>query len=68
MSWITSSIFAGTGGGRCAKVVILGPYDLDFTALEEHDHEGIILDMMDAFAHPFHYIYDLGMFATMHQS
>jgi predicted nucleotidyltransferase component of viral defense system len=28
--------------------------DLDFTSLEEHDHEAIILEMMDAFARPFH--------------
>ena len=28
--------------------------DLDFTALEEHDHEAIILNMMDAFTKPFH--------------
>ena len=28
--------------------------NLDFTALEEHDHEAIILDMMDAFQQPFH--------------
>jgi predicted nucleotidyltransferase component of viral defense system len=28
--------------------------DLDFTALEEHDHEDIILDMMKAFEKEFH--------------
>lgn len=28
--------------------------DLDFTATEDHDHEAIILDMMEAFEAPFH--------------
>jgi predicted nucleotidyltransferase component of viral defense system len=28
--------------------------DLDFTGIEEHDHEEIILDMMHAFDQPFH--------------
>jgi predicted nucleotidyltransferase component of viral defense system len=28
--------------------------DLDFTGLEEHDHEDIILAMMEAFEQPFH--------------
>jgi predicted nucleotidyltransferase component of viral defense system len=28
--------------------------DLDFTALDEHDHEALILDMMAAFEQPFH--------------
>ena len=28
--------------------------DLDFTGVEEHDHEDIILEMMQAFARPFH--------------
>ena len=46
-------------GGTCLRKMIIGSQgrfstDLDFTALEEHDHETIILDMMDAFAHPFH--------------
>lgn len=46
-------------GGTCLRRMIIGSQgrfstDLDFTALEEHDHETIILDMMDAFAKPFH--------------
>jgi predicted nucleotidyltransferase component of viral defense system len=28
--------------------------DLDFTGLEEHDHEDVVLDMMQAFEQPFH--------------
>lgn len=31
--------------------------DLDFTGLEEHDHEDIILEMMAAFEQPFHGIH-----------
>ena len=46
-------------GGTCIRKMVIGSQgrfstDLDFTALEEHDHETIILDMMDAFAQPFH--------------
>ena len=46
-------------GGTCIRKMIMGNQgrfstDLDFTALEEHDHEAIILDMMDAFREPFH--------------
>jgi predicted nucleotidyltransferase component of viral defense system len=46
-------------GGTCIRKMVIGSQgrfstDLDFTALEEHDHESVILDMMDAFAHPFH--------------
>jgi predicted nucleotidyltransferase component of viral defense system len=46
-------------GGTCLRKMVIGSQgrfstDLDFTALEEHDHETIILDMMDAFAQPFH--------------
>jgi predicted nucleotidyltransferase component of viral defense system len=46
-------------GGTCLRKMVIGSQgrfstDLDFTALEEHDHEAIILDMMDAFAQPFH--------------
>src|SRR6266404_3768645 len=42
-------------GGTCLRKMVIGSQgrfstDLDFTALEEHDHEAIILDMMDAFA------------------
>ena len=46
-------------GGTCLRKMVIGSQgrfstDLDFTALEEHDHETVILDMMDAFAQPFH--------------
>src|SRR5262245_17955829 len=46
-------------GGTCLRKMIIGSQgrfstDLDFTAIEEHDHETIILDMMDAFSKPFH--------------
>jgi len=46
-------------GGTCLRKMVIGSQgrfstDLDFTALEEHDHETVILDMMDAFAKPFH--------------
>lgn len=46
-------------GGTCIRKMVIGTQgrfstDLDFTALEEHDHESVILDMMDAFATPFH--------------
>ena len=46
-------------GGTCIRKMVIGNQgrfstDLDFTALEEHDYELIILDMMDAFAQPFH--------------
>jgi predicted nucleotidyltransferase component of viral defense system len=46
-------------GGTCLLKMVIGSQgrfstDLDFTALEEHDHETVILDMMDAFAQPFH--------------
>ena len=46
-------------GGTCIRKMVIGTQgrfstDLDFTALEEHDHETVILDMMDAFAKPFH--------------
>src|SRR5271154_7533481 len=38
-------------GGTCLRKMVIGSQgrfstDLDFTALEEHDHETIILDMM----------------------
>ena len=39
-------MFIGSGGRFSTN--------LDFTRLEEHDHEEIILDMMGAFEHPFH--------------
>jgi predicted nucleotidyltransferase component of viral defense system len=46
-------------GGTCLRKMVIGSQgrfstDLDFTALEEHDHQTVILDMMDAFAQPFH--------------
>lgn len=46
-------------GGTCLRKMIIGSQgrfstDLDFTALEEHDHEAMILDMMVTFAEPFH--------------
>jgi predicted nucleotidyltransferase component of viral defense system len=46
-------------GGTCIRKMVIGNQgrfstDLDFTALEEHDHESIIIDMMEAFAQPFH--------------
>ena len=46
-------------GGTCLRKMIIGTQgrfstDLDFTALEEHDHETVVLDMMDACTEPFH--------------
>ena len=46
-------------GGTCIRKMHLGSQgrfstDLDFTGLEEHDHEDVILEMMDAFTQPFH--------------
>ncbi len=46
-------------GGTCLRKIFVGSQgrfstDLDFTGMEEHDHEGIILDMMQAFEQPFH--------------
>jgi predicted nucleotidyltransferase component of viral defense system len=46
-------------GGTCLRKIFLGSQgrfstDLDFTGTEEHDHEDIILDMMQAFDEPFH--------------
>jgi len=46
-------------GGTCLRKMVIGSQgrfstDLDFTSLVEHDHETVILDMMDAFARPFH--------------
>ncbi len=45
-------------GGTCLRKMFVGTggrfsTDLDFTSLEEHDHEDIILDMMAAFEEPF---------------
>src|SRR5271167_2441396 len=46
-------------GGTCLRKIFVGSQgrfstDLDFTGIEEHDHEEIILDMMQAFEPPFH--------------
>jgi predicted nucleotidyltransferase component of viral defense system len=46
-------------GGTCLRKMFLGNQgrfstDLDFTGIEEHAHEDVILDMMGAFEQPFH--------------
>ena len=46
-------------GGTCLRKIFIGSggrfsTDLDFTRVEEHDHEEVILAMMEAFDHPFH--------------
>jgi predicted nucleotidyltransferase component of viral defense system len=46
-------------GGTCLRKMFTGSQgrfstDLDFTRIEEHDHEEVILAMMDAFEQPFH--------------
>jgi len=46
-------------GGTCLRKMFIGSQgrfstDLDFTALEEHDHEDVILAMMGAFEKEFH--------------
>ena len=46
-------------GGTCLRKMFVGSQgrfstDLDFTGIEEHDHEEIILDMMQTFELPFH--------------
>ena len=46
-------------GGTCLRKMFIGSQgrfstDLDFTAVEEHDHEDIILAMMGAFEQEFH--------------
>ena len=46
-------------GGTCLRKMYIGSHgrfstDLDFTGVEEHDHEEIILEMMQAFDQPFH--------------
>jgi uncharacterized protein len=46
-------------GGTCLRKIFVGSQgrfstDLDFTGIEEHGHEEVILDMMQAFAQPFH--------------
>ena len=46
-------------GGTCLRKMFIGSQgrfstDLDFTGIEKHDHEDIILEMMQAFEQPFH--------------
>jgi predicted nucleotidyltransferase component of viral defense system len=46
-------------GGTCLRKMFIGSHgrfstDLDFTGIEEHDHEDIILEMMQGFERPFH--------------
>jgi predicted nucleotidyltransferase component of viral defense system len=46
-------------GGTCLRKMVIGSQgrfstDLDFTGIEEHDHETVILDMMAAFQEPYH--------------
>lgn len=46
-------------GGTCLRKMVIGNQgrfstDLDFTALEIHDHEAVVLDMMATFEQPFH--------------
>ena len=46
-------------GGTCLRKMFLGTQgrfstDLDFTGIEEHDHEELILTMMEAFEQPLH--------------
>ncbi len=46
-------------GGTCLRKMFIGSggrfsTDLDFTRIEEHDHEDLILAMMEAFEPPFH--------------
>jgi predicted nucleotidyltransferase component of viral defense system len=46
-------------GGTCLRKMFVGNQgrfstDLDFTGIEQHDHEDVILAMMEAFEQPFH--------------
>jgi predicted nucleotidyltransferase component of viral defense system len=46
-------------GGTCLRKMFVGSQgrfstDLDFTGIGEHDHEDVVLDMMQAFEQPFH--------------
>jgi predicted nucleotidyltransferase component of viral defense system len=46
-------------GGTCLRKMFIGSQgrfstDLDFTGIEDHDHEEVILDMMQAFEQSFH--------------
>jgi hypothetical protein len=62
-------------GGTCLRKMFIGAHgrfstDLDFTGIEEHDHEEVILDMMAAFEQPYHGIQfaipDEGYYETQH--
>ena len=49
----------GFKGGTCLRKMFLGHQgrfstDLDFTGVEDHDHEDVILEMMAGFNQPFH--------------
>jgi hypothetical protein len=46
-------------GGTCLRKMVVGSQgrfstDLDFTGIEEHDHQDVTLEMMEAFQQPFH--------------
>src|SRR5260370_12591712 len=46
-------------GGTCLRKMFLGTQgrfstDLDFTGIEDHDHQEVILDMMAAFDQAYH--------------
>jgi predicted nucleotidyltransferase component of viral defense system len=46
-------------GGTCLRKMFIGRQgrfstDLDFTGIEEHDHEDVVLQMMEVFEQPFH--------------
>jgi len=48
-------------GGTCLRKIFVGGQgrfstDLDFTGIEEHDHQDVILEMMAAFEQPFNEI------------
>ncbi len=48
-------------GGTCLRKIFVGGQgrfstDLDFTGIEEHDHQDVILEMMAAFERPFNEI------------
>ena len=50
---------AGLQGRTCLRKIFIGAQgrfstDLDFTGVEEHDHEEVILDMMAAFEQTYH--------------
>jgi len=46
-------------GGTCLRKMIVGSKgrfstDLDFSGIEEHDHEDVVIEMMEAFEQSFH--------------